>query len=226
MPIPIQSFGSLRPLLNGSELLPLVAPDGSGNYTDHRSPISAIAALVTPGNVVAIVPPNPRGTYDNTATYAQLDTVRYTVSSITATYLHHSQTPSTGIIPTDISKWMLLARDGADGMGGGGGGGLIPRRIISPAVPLQLTMTDNPVQWLTSGASSLIFLPEVAVTPTGFFYLINGGSGALTLSDPAETNTISLPSGDGAYCWLNAALDGWLIQIIPGTTSLLTLGSP
>jgi hypothetical protein len=46
MPIPIQNFGTLRPTLSGSELLPLVVADGSGNYTDHRrnapQPLSGI----------------------------------------------------------------------------------------------------------------------------------------------------------------------------------------
>ncbi|NJM56231.1 MAG: hypothetical protein HC857_00515 [Synechococcales cyanobacterium RU_4_20] len=220
---PIQNFGNLRSILSGTELVPIALPDGSGGATDHRCTTAAIAALVSAGNVVAIVAPNPRGTYDPGATYTQLDSVRYSNAGVLGTYLHWAETASTGVLPTDTQRWMLLAEDGG-GTSSGGGGGLTPIRVSYLEVALDLVATDDPVQWVIPNISNLVRLPATGLSAASFFYLINGGSGNVTLSNSGEASSQTIPEGDGAYCWFIPSEDQWRVQIIPASVGAIAQG--
>lgn len=95
----------------------------------------------------------PKGNYDATATYTYLDFVLYNGSSYVA-----KETVS-GILPTDNTKWQMLAA-GSTGGGTGGGGAYIGQSTTEAATAGKVVATANSDFVLSDGAMVMVAFSE------------------------------------------------------------------
>jgi len=159
----------------------------------------------------------PRGAYDNATDYAVGDSVDYLGSS----YVMYVNAAS-GVLPTDTTKWQVLANKGTTGATGATGstgsagatgstGQGVPVGGSSGQVLAKSSATDYDTTWSTAGAGDMVLASVQSVTgkktfdstklavkgsSTGVTTVASANAGATdyTATLKAETGTVALIS--------------------------------
>lgn len=101
------------------------------------------------GGINNIVIPNglvPKGAYDNGTDYAVGDSVSYTDGNSYVMYVN----AAAGTLPTDATKWQLLAEKGDAGSDGEG----VPTGGTEGQILAKASGTDFDTEWVTNSGGS------------------------------------------------------------------------
>lgn len=156
---PIDGYTSTNPeaymvSVGGIEQVPgqnyTISSDNGGSLTLGEAPGAGAVVLVRAAKLNAGGYFVWRGSYSSLTTYNVLDAVNYDGGS----YICKSAQPILAILPTDTTKWDVLARKGTDGSGTGGNVTQIQGRPVASTAPEAgqvLIWNDELAQWEPGG---------------------------------------------------------------------------